>query len=183
MRSKSADRLKQLITPHGDWEPPVGMRSVLVALNSLPLMGIGNPSESRRARVYAEPHYPSWGLGTSQRKNDHWQNQGSLPLMGIGNFTFRGHKVGLIELITPHGDWELQNPCPLRGRHPHPHYPSWGLGTRSVNARQRNSCHLITPHGDWEPEQVKLVRNGNQVSLPLMGIGNLGRLARNLPIS
>ena len=140
-----------LITPHGDWEPHWFCNSPPIRSASLPLMGIGNPHGPYRASARcATSHYPSWGLGTPTSRHRmattrpaHYPSWGlgtlsppvppvryvhSLPLMGIGNpHPGSDHHLGILLLITPHGDWE-----------------------RAISGSRRMRFELITPHGDWE---------------------------------
>ena len=76
----------------------------------------------------------------------------SLPLMGIGNSCYLGHREMILKLITPHGDWKREKP--------YYHDP----------AQNR----LITPHGDWKPVEARKGNVTAEASLPLMGIGNPG---------
>ena len=144
-------------------------------VDSLPLMGIGNPRVARQGapvldlitphgdwkpacgasgRSCARSHYPSWGLETDR-------------------------PAGLSHATSSH-------------------YPSWGLetSTRTRIARSQSSdslplmgignshgapeirdiavhiADLITPHGDWK-HSAKGRPYRPRYSLPLMGIGNL----------
>ena len=144
-------------------------------------MGIGNGSRVPRLILVLEAHYPSWGSGTrcDQRMGaagdcslplmgigngipggpvDGRRECNSLPLMGIGNVEMRSggpRPIRRRQLITPHGDRELEN----------------GM------AWFRGHGQLITPHGDREPCPVlrRIHERIEYCSLPLMGIGNLDR--------
>ncbi len=193
------ERVHELITPHGDWEPFHNVVEAKVLRGSLPLMGIGNPDLLGVAPPPLDelitPH-GDWepGKPDKRRGRDHL----SLPLMGIGNpLEDAPGRMSRAVLITPHGDWEppsqrsmivpaacslplmgIGNPGPGRSSclPSAPHYPSWGLGTRTRRRRPRSPGRLITPHGDWEPPaRIARCRSCSVHSLPLMGIGNRGR--------
>ena len=149
--------------------------------HSLPLMGIGNPTCKSGTYTPATPHYPSWGLETtwtgahrSTRSGTHYPSwgletplpdagvlhvcEGSLPLMGIGNF--RQQQALPRRYAAHYPSWGLETARPTGGLWPcGPHYPSWGLETHSFA--------LVVP-------KVPL-------SLPLMGIGNVTRLSPSVP--
>ena len=120
------------------------------ANSSLPLKGSGNILHR-----WARPHLPG----------------ASLPRMGSGNQGFCNYHAQLIQLITPHGEWEQENGTQGgdQGQLITPHgewertkFPAAGPGRHSH----------ITPHGEWELRiglrPVLAFRN----SLPLMGSGN-----------
>ena len=103
---------RDLITPHGDWEPGPPVPESVVGKVSLPLMGIGNlprggvPRGGRRLLI--TPH-GDWEPLVSAAV-DSPQPELSLPLMGIGNSSFAR-------------EWFRTTATS--------HYPSWGLGTIS----------------------------------------------------
>ena len=74
-----------LITPHGDQEPPLTGPFGLFALAS---------------------HYPSWGSGTLDVPDVMREVYISLPLMGIRNEKLVYVVDDVLNLITPHGDQE-----------------------------------------------------------------------------
>ena len=178
-------------------------RSLIV--NSLPLMGIGNPVQRVRLhrsrlpelitphgdwKLFAEP-----GVGHADRPTRLITPHGDWKPPVFVWFRQR------FELITPHGDWKrapqtcaprsgrislplmgIGNPgdrgLPDSRRGSRPHYPSWGLETPSTAVRAVDpSRHLITPHGDWKPMLLdpSIAVTESPDSLPLMGIGNCSR--------
>ncbi len=151
-----------LITPHGDWKRRAAKLSTLHVLISLPLMGIGNATA---------------GFTESSWSND------SLPLMGIGNMMTATYLGGAaFALITPHGDWKQRHEGrggdrALRLITPH---GDWKLRPHRRAHRCDEVQHdgLITPHGDWKPRPLRFSRRLGPCSLPLMGIGNLGRVVQ-----
>ena len=76
-------------------------------INSLPLMGIGDPERVVRAGQNGRLITP----------HGDWELDRVLDQLG----QFLG-------LITPHGDWERSSGL-HSVRHESTHYPSWGLGT------------------------------------------------------
>ena len=80
--------VNELITPHGDRKHAAEHADTYdAAMNSLPLMGIENPSRAK-----------PWPMLASS----------SLPLMGIENRKSRGIDSAIAHrLITPHGDRKL----------------------------------------------------------------------------
>ena len=90
--------------------------------------------------------------------------------MGIGNDATGRHERPHLHLITPHGDWKRGISPPARGA-PAPHYPSWGLETRTVARLARDeSPHY--PSWGLETERPTAAELFTHTSLPLMGIGN-----------
>ena len=71
--------------------------------------------------------------------------------MGIGNIISPAAEK---QMMTPHyPSWGLGTRSGARWTATavgHPHYPSWGLGTPSELRRGLQRRLLITPHGDWE---------------------------------
>ena len=127
------------------------VRTLLWGL-SLPLMGIGNFQIRPGSRLRPLTHYPSWGSETTRLKisasgtDTHYPSWGSETCSPPRPST--GHRA---TLITPHGDRKQASALPGRPT-PTPHYPSWGSETLDlVNDVRRRSGELITPHGDRKP--------------------------------
>ncbi len=144
-------RLGKLITPHGDREPAsLSSPSQLSSFNSLPLMGIGNSSQTSSGMTTCSS-LPLMGIGNPPpRLRGPWASPDSLPLMGIGNCARPGSSPA----------------------HSTSHYLSWGSGTTGAQLllstgelhslplmgigngcsqlRDPYSPRLITPHGDRE---------------------------------
>ena len=142
-------------------------------INSLPLMGIGNPIEAAAGTADHQASLPLMGIGNkctcsplSSAVNT------SLPLMGIGNAS-----SGSIRRIPPSSLplMGIGNRSPSSGRHRYrsAHYPSWGSETCSRTTAPTTARALITPHGDRKPRHFRGVGQQMRSSLPLMGIGNL----------
>ena len=108
-RPAADHRPLRLITPHGDWERPKSNRHAHHQAFSLPLMGIGNPTERQPCvGVVVDLITPHGDWEPPGRVGGKGPQRGtSLPLMGIGNL------------------WAL---CRVR-QACRSHYPSWGLGT------------------------------------------------------
>ena len=161
---------RELITPHGDWEPRSaapdrrrrtshypswGLGTVLVAdfpepasRSSLPLMGIGNPRSLDDPRRH-HASLPLMGIGNAVKPETRLDGPDSLPLMGIGNPADAMREWVVTDLITPHGDWE---PADLA----------------EAAAKQ---AALITPHGDWEPERTSGPASAHSPHYPSWGLG------------
>ncbi len=142
---------------------------------SLPLMGIGNVGEGSFGRhAFALTHYPSWGLETATILSPAAEVCGThYPSWGLETPAGAAGPDEASELITPHGDWKLDDgdagtavtvrSLPLMGignwsrTADEPvvegaHYPSWGLETREPPEHLAPQVRLlITPHGDWKP--------------------------------
>ena len=150
---EQGDRPVDLITPHGDLEPPVrSVESRMTDASHYPSWGFGTAGWLRRACLQAGAHYPSWGFGTRLRERLKAAGVRSLPLMGIWNLEACGRDPATpYDLITPHGDLERD-----AGR----------------AERQHRIGGLITPHGDLERGPGAFRSRPCRASLPLMGIWN-----------
>ena len=162
-----------LITPHGDRKrrrsaccagrsaahyPSWGSETrrharngVAITTDSLPLMGIGNPSSAPSPRRGRAAHYPSWGSETR-----------SIPRRA--SRIIRAH----------YPSWGSET-CGSRGRRRAAratHYPSWGsetVHTGTVHAIATISLPLMGIGNAW---MHRSRYSGSLCSLPLMGIGN-----------
>ncbi len=171
-----------LITPHGDRELEGGPEDGRLGLaRSLPLMGIGNTCRFASVSTALTAHYPSWGSGTGP-------GQRVLQRRALDLITPHGDREqdrrGLHDrdhrhLITPHGDRE-PSPTPARRWPPATHYPSWGSGTpwASPASRGQSDTHYPSWGSGTLPDTV--ADAVATCSLPLMGIGNLEPLAREI---
>ena len=189
-----------LITPHGDREPVRRERLARAAVDSLPLMGIGNrrcPGVRRRG---THTHYPSWGSGTRAPEAAPASTfRSHYPSWGSGTLDPGRREGEPVPLITPHGDRE-QAPTCLSGTSLICSLPLMGIGNQPHLQQPLDLLHLITPHGDREPgaaahgattlhahypswgSGTSLIFSALGLSvtasLPLMGIGNPWRRHR-----
>ncbi len=157
--------------------PHVGRSST----GSLPLMGIGNSIQAHHRSKPISPHYPSWGLETRRSRLMRCSCVSSLPLMGIGNHADlqQLHQAGL----THYPSWGLETlKTSSRNSFTGVSLPLMGIGNIAAAAHEPAASGLITPHGDWKPFCSRaIVRDVSDCSLPLMGIGNGGRLSPGSP--
>ena len=96
------------------------------AIDSLPLMGIGNTCAASTCRAPSAAHYPSgdWEPGHPSRQTN--LSAPSLPLMGIGNSDLRGRQPGLPRSLPLMG---IGNDEALRDLDPSVHsLPLMGIG-------------------------------------------------------
>ena len=150
-------------------------------VDSLPLMGIGNPTPPGKPGRPSRPHYPSWGseTGDCSRAPDrpcrpHYPSWGSE--------TPGPPTSGPRATHAHYPSWGSETAALPRyhGRRVAAHYPSWGSETRSEGAGQCAGFRkLITPHGDRKPGSGAPMSAAAVRSLPLMGIGNFSHAARN----
>ena len=144
----------QLITPHGDREHSCHGQALLLALFSLPLMGIGNfsrHSHATSARTLITPHgdrelvlralcptasmeahYPSWGSGTVSRGSPATAGQEAhYPSWGSGTKVSAGTKSSTLAHYPSWGSGTASHPSCMHVA-PSAHYPSWGSGTEEA---------------------------------------------------
>ena len=146
------DGLVTLITPHGDWK-----RAML-------------PVNVDRRHNLITPH-GDWKRGGTCKSAT--GPSSSLPLMGIGNPCRLANRSSgdRPDLITPHGDWKLLPVQREFALNAIPHYPSWGLETRSeIAGRDHHTARLITPHGDWKRGGAVGYRGLDRAHYPSWGL-------------
>ena len=69
--------------------------------------------------------------------------------MGIGNIIVVSNSSELVDLITPHGDWEPAARLSASNQLPDS-LPLMGIGNDERKRTDWEWHFLITPHGDWE---------------------------------
>ena len=197
-------RGSELITPHGDRKRPTGFAMRMRPTSSLPLMGIGNPTNRLFPSSLAGTHYPSWGSETRPSgpahcagPSAHYPSWGSETRAASGDrrapigthYPSWGSETSIVERIDTcrplaslplMGIGNLQGAGPGRATRPSFSLPLMGIGNpayacRSCAGRQR----LITPHGDRKHAELEYATfQARKCSLPLMGIGNPARTRR-----
>ena len=162
-----------LITPHGDLEPSEPDECTEYTPSHYPSWGSGTLPRRAEVRTRRTTHYPSWGSGTRPDEAPRPRERCShYPSWGSGTRVIEGGRGDHRDLITPHGDLELDRfedvprgvltlitphgdleplKSPMYILSSSPHYPSWGSGTVHFRPRDRVRERLITPHGDLEP--------------------------------
>ena len=195
VRRRSCPRQQTLITPHGDRKRAARGPGLPAARGSLPLMGIENGPVPLRQRPWRRLITPHGDRKPAAPASSNPAICSSLPLMGIENGHRRNPGRESSLLITPHGDRKLQRTrlahdptgtliTPHGDRKPRwtrhiakarrSHYPSWGSKTCDIRDEEQQLDKLITPHGDRKRATSSCRSAGHPISLPLMGIENIG---------
>ena len=114
------------------------------------------------------------GIGNSRRRPSVWSIVELITPHGDWERGRVGVALDVLDLITPHGDWERQAVMPRRVLSWNS-LPLMGIGNRLGAVYCAAPLHLITPHGDWERRSAASGTAAcTSFSLPLMGIGNHG---------